>query len=37
MEYVAVKMTYIDFNDVIFFNLYVGRGQDMVIMRQQLP
>lgn len=37
IEYIAVKMTYIDFNDVIFCNLYIGRGSDMVILRQQLP
>ena len=28
MQYVANRMIYIDFNDVIFYNLYVGKGQD---------
>eukprot|EP00347_Sterkiella_histriomuscorum_P023264 403335317 len=35
-KYVANKMVFIDFNDVLFFNLYIGRGQDMIILRYQL-
>ena len=26
MQYVANRMIYIDFNDIIFYNLYVGKG-----------
>lgn len=36
MKYVANKMVFIDFNDVLFFNLYIGKGQDMIILRYQL-
>ena len=32
MQYVANRMIYIDFNDVIFYNLYVGKGQDSKIL-----
>lgn len=33
ISYIANKFVYIDFNDVLFFNLYIGKGQDMTIMR----
>ncbi|CDW85886.1 UNKNOWN [Stylonychia lemnae] len=34
--YIAYKMVYIDFNDVIFYNLYIGKGQEKLYIKRLL-
>lgn len=36
MRFAADKLVYIDFNDIIFEDLYIGKDDKIVTLRQQL-